>query len=293
MVKDAKQTGEESRADRNTDFGNIDKELGEIPKDRDLLEAGADHTLKAKDHKFRYLKNVLFVLLLAATGLALFAASFKGGQKIFMVYKTMVQDSSPEGAVRKGKETPSLPAERKVDKQGEGEIIKSGARESVPVKNGEPALDRTEKANPPILEKQFVPPVKIDEAPVAKTEKPAKAAKPKLAAPDADMPARNPSVKPAANEEKPAEHKKASAANISKTQKKYKVIVGSYSIKGNADILVGELKANHFTPMIVQTQTPKGELYRVIVGSYRSLGAAKKRIGELKKAGFQSFYILE
>ena len=106
-------------------------------------------------------------------------------------------------------------------------------------------------------------------APVAKVEKPVAAAEPEVTAP---------TVKPTA---------------ITSTLREYKVIAGSFSIKANADILMSQLKANNYEPMVVQANTPKGQFYRVIVGSYRSLSETKAKISELKKLGFQPFHIVE
>ena len=270
----------------------IDKELGDIQKDGDNIEVGPGDTLKAIDNKSKYLKNVLFVLLLAVIGLTLFGVSFKGGQKIFSFYKTMVKDSLQENVTKNSKEMPNVAADRKADEPVAGEI-KSGVKVSVPVKIVEPASDKIEKVINPIMEKNIIQPAKKDEVPMAKAERPAAAAKPKLTVPDVKPAATESIVKPATKEPKPVEKKKAAAAKAPKTHKEYKVIAGSFSIKANADILFGELKANNFEPMIVQAKTPKGQLYRVIVGSYRSLSVAKTKIGELKKLGFQSFIIVE
>jgi len=275
MANDEKETKE------TTGYDEIDKEIG------------LGETLKDRDNKLKYHKNVLFVLFLAVIGLTFFWVSFKGGQKIFIVYKTMVKDSVQENVTQNNKEIPNVAVDPKADGPVKGEV-KSGVKESVTVKIVEPASGQIEKVNTPVMEKNIVQPTKIDVSPVAKAERSAAVTEPETPVPDVKPAAIASTVKPATKVLKQvAKEKKAAAPKASGKHKEYKVIVGSFSIKANADSLIGQLKVNNYEPMVVQTKTPKGQLYRVIAGSYSSLSETKAKIGELRELGLQPFYIVE
>jgi cell division septation protein DedD len=350
-----------------------------------------------RDNKLKYLKKVLFVLLLVVIGLTLFWVSFKGGQKIF---ETIIKDSLQKN-ITNNKEMPNVAVDPKANGPVEGEV-KSGVKESVPVKIVEPASDQIEKVNNPVIEKDIVQPTKIDvspitkektevkpsvkrqlpqsakeevppsstpiptvtatetqstlilaevvnirsepnikskiisklkkgdrvlilsssgdwlnvklssgltgwifkaltkmvqsskmdASPVPKAERPAEASKLEITVPDVKPAVIASTIKPEIKVPKPVV-KKAVALKATRKYKEYKVIVGSFSIKANADSLVSQLKVNNCESMVVQAKTPKGQLYRVIAGSYSSLRETEAKIDELKELGFQSFYIVE
>lgn len=273
MVNDERPTDETNRYDE------IDTEidLDDIPEDR--------------SNTWRYLKNILFVLLLAVIGLTVIWASFKGGQKLFLVYKTTVKDSLQEEVVNKSK-MPGVAIAPKADGTLEGEV-KGGVKESDPEKIVEAASGLNEKIDNPLIEKNIVQPAKMDVAPVPKAERSDAAAKPEMTIPDVKQAAISPTVKPETRVSKPVAKKKTTAPKVAKKHKRYKVIVGSFSIKANADSLASRLIVNHYKPRIVLAKTPKGRLYRVVAGSYRSLGETKAKMGELKELGIQSFLIAE
>jgi len=99
---------------------------------------------KDRENKLKYLKNGLFVILLAVIGLTVFGVSFKIGEQIFLVYKIVVKDSLQENVTKQSKEIPNVAVVPKADQPVAGEA-KSGVKESVPVKIVEPASDRIEK----------------------------------------------------------------------------------------------------------------------------------------------------
>jgi hypothetical protein len=78
--------------------GDIDKEVGldDVLKDGDKIAVIHNDTPKDRSNKLKYLKNTLFVLLLAVVGLTVIGVSFKVGEKIFFAYKTMDKDSLQE-----------------------------------------------------------------------------------------------------------------------------------------------------------------------------------------------------
>jgi hypothetical protein len=92
----------------------------------------------------KYLKNGLFVILLAFIGLTVFGVSYKIGEQIFFVYKRVVKDSLPENVTKNSKEIPNVAVVPKADEPVAGEV-KSGVKESVPVKIVEPASGQIEK----------------------------------------------------------------------------------------------------------------------------------------------------
>jgi cell division protein FtsN len=255
----------------------------------DEIDEEIDYDDIAEDgnNKFKYLKKILYAVLLGVIGLSLLWGSFKVGQKIFNAYKPEVKDSLQKN-VSNHKEIPNAAIDPKADRQVEQEA-KSVITGSVPAKIVEPSSDQTEKNNP-VLEKDIVQRTKIDVTPVPKAESSASAIKTEMGVPDVKPAVIDSTVKADTKVKKPVAKKKAAVA---KTRKKYKVIVGSFSIKANADSLVSQLIVNHYEPIIVWAQTPKGQFYRVIAGSYRSLSEAKDKIGGLEKLGFQPFYIIE
>jgi cell division septation protein DedD len=255
----------------------------------DEIDEEIDYDDIAEDgnNKFKYLKKILYAVLLGVIGLSLLWGSFKVGQKIFMAYKPEVKDSLQKN-VSNHKEIPNAAIDPKADRQVEQEA-KSVITGSVPAKIVEPSSDQTEKNNP-VLEKDIVQRTKIDVTPVPKAESSASAIKTEMSVPDVKPAVIDSKVKAETKGQKPVAKKKAA---VIKTRKKYKVIVGSFSIKANADSLVSQLIVNHYEPMIVWAKTPKGQFYRVIAGSYRSLREAKTKIGGLQELGFQPFYIVE
>jgi len=252
-------------------------------------EIDPDDIAEDRNDKFKYIKTVLYALLLVIIGLALLWGSFKMGQKIFMSYKSTAKESLQKN-VADYREIPKVAIDPKADGPTEREA-KSGITESVPFRIGELSPDQLEKNNT-VLEKNTVERTKIDVTPAPKAESPAPATKADMSTPDFKPTVTDSTVKPKATVQKPVA-KKAAVTKEKKKHKQYKVIVGSFSIKANADGLVSQLTAHHYEPMIEWTKTPKGQLYRVIAGSYGSLGEAKAKIDGLEKLGFQSFFIVE
>jgi cell division septation protein DedD len=275
MANDEKEAKEKSVLDE------IDKEvgLGDIQKDRD-------------SKYLKYLKNVLFVLLPAVIVLTVFGVSFKIGEKISFVNKTKVKDFLQENVTQNSKELPAVAVVPEADQRVEGEVI-SGVKESSPVTKVEPASIQVEKVDKPVMEKNMVKPAQNVVAPIAKVEEPAVAVKPEVTAPVVKPAAIASTVKPAVEAPKPVAKQKAADAKKPETLKQYKVIVGSFSIRVNADNLISQLKAKNYEPIVVRTKTSKGQFYRVIVGSYRSFSETKTMMGELTQLGFQPFYIFE
>jgi cell division septation protein DedD len=272
--------------------GDIDKEVGldDVLKDGDKIAAIHNDTPKGSSNKLKYLRNTLFVLLLAVVGLTVIGVSFKVGEKIFFAYKTMDKDSLQGNVTQYSKKIPNV-AVPKTDEPVKGEV-KSEVKESAPVKIIESASGQVDKVSDLVIEKNMIQPTPKVVAPVVKTERPGVTAKPGITAQAVKPAAIASTVRPATNAPRAVAKKKA-AAKAPKTHKKYKVIVGSFSIKANADSLSSLLETKNYDPIIVQAMTPKGQLYRVIAGSYRSLRIAKTKMGELKELGFQSFYIFE
>jgi cell division septation protein DedD len=278
MANDEIGAREKSGYDKNIDFAGIDIDKavgpGDILKDVYDMEAGPGDTPKDSDHKVKYLKKALFVLLLAVIGFTVFGASLIIGEKIFLVYQSKDGDSSRNNVAENRME---LPAAAVI-------VPKVGIPESAPATIVKPASAKIEKGNNTVmLKEKGIQPAPKGEVPVAKAERPeASSAKPKITAPD---------VKPAVTP-KPAA-KKIAAAKAPKTHKEYKVMVGSFSTKAKADRLIGQLKAKNYEPIIVQAKTPKGQVYRVLAGSYRSLNVTKTKIGEIKGLGHRPFYVFE
>jgi cell division septation protein DedD len=253
-------------------------------------EIDPDDIVEDRNNKFKHMKTILYAVLLGVIGLTLLWGSFIVGQKIFMAYKSTAKDSLQKNAATH-KEMPKVAIDSKADRQVEQET-KSGIAVAVPAKIVEPSSDQTEK-NHPALEKDIVQRTKIDVTPVPKAESPAPAIKAEMTVPDVKPAVIDSTVKPETKVQKPVAKKKAAVTKTRKKHKQYKVIVGSFSTKANADSLVSQLIVNHYEPMIVWAKTPKGQFYRVIAGSYRSLSEAKAKGAGLEKLGFQPFYIVE
>ena len=115
----------------------------------------------------KYIKNVLSILLLAAIVLTVFGVSFKIGETIFFVYKTTVKDSLQKNITQNSKKMPDVAVVPKADEQVDREV-KSGVKESAPVKIVESASGQVEKVSNPVMEKNMVQPVQKVVAPVAK-----------------------------------------------------------------------------------------------------------------------------
>lgn len=63
----------------------------------------------------------------------------------------------------------------------------------------------------------------------------------------------------------------------------YKIQLGAFGSKANADALCAKVKSSGFTPSIIKV----GILYKVVVGSYAKETGAKTLLGKLKKAGYE------
>ena len=68
----------------------------------------------------------------------------------------------------------------------------------------------------------------------------------------------------------------------------YKVQVGAYSIKANADNLVNELKGKGYNPIVVTV----GGLYKVQVGAYSVRANADALVRELKSKGYDAIVVI-
>jgi cell division protein FtsN len=253
-------------------------------------EIDSDDIVKDRNNKFKHIKTILYALLLGVIGLSLLWGSFKVGQIIFIAYKPEVKGSLQKN-VSNHEEMPKVAIDPKADRKVEQEA-KSVTTGSVPAKIVEPSSDQTEK-NHPALEKDIVQRTKTDVTSVPKAESPAPAVKAEMSVPDVKPAVIDPIVKSETKVPKPVAKKKVAVKKARKKHKEYKVIVGSFSIKANADSLVSQLIVNNYEPVIVWAKTPKGQLYRVFAGSYRSLSEAKAKIGGLEELGFQPFYIVE
>lgn len=65
----------------------------------------------------------------------------------------------------------------------------------------------------------------------------------------------------------------------------YRVQVGAYKSKGNADVMLASLKNEGFSGFIVTA----GDIYRVQVGAFSSKDNAENMLAKLKKAGINGF----
>lgn len=254
-------------------------------------EIDFDDAIEDRSHKFKYLKKILYALLLIVMGLFVVWMSFKGCQKILTANKTTIDDSLQKN-VTNDKEMQNVAIDPKTGGLVEGKG-KSGSTESVSVTIVEPSSEQIEKKNNPVMEKSVVQPTKADLTPVPKADRSAANTIPEISVPDVKPEANAVTVKPETKVSKPVAKKKTTARKTASKRKVYKVIVGSFSIKANAVSLTSRLTVNNFKPKIVRAKTPKGQLYRVVAGSYRSLRETKAKIGELEKLGFKSFYLVE
>jgi cell division septation protein DedD len=238
---------------RKTDTG------GQKDKPR-LIKRRTDDIWEKRNHTLKHLNQILFVLFLTAVGLAFFGAGLLGGQKIFAAYKAAVKDAlqvdaspAPEAA---GSAALAVKPEIAVPK------VKTNAVDSAV----EPKADAARSAAAAVMAEIPMPNVKAEVT--------------------------APAVEPK-REGQQQVTKKAAVQKAPVKRKEYKVIVGSFSAKANADSLIGQLIRHEYEPSIVYAKTPEGPLYRVIAGSYRSLREAKARMGGLEELGFQSFTIAE
>jgi cell division protein FtsN len=297
MAGEKKGIKDESGHHESSDFGEIEKEigLGDLSIDENDMESGRGDTPKGRNHKLKHLKKVLFVLFLSVMALTVLGVSLILGKKIFSMYKAADRDIVQEDIARSGKEIPNVTLFPKADEPAKGaEDGKSGVQGPAPATTVRPVSDPIAKTDHPVLEKKMVQPAPDRMDSPARPDRPATAvAKPEATA-QADKPVTTAStVKPETKAPKPAAGKNAAVAKAPKTHREYQVIVGSFSIQANAEILSNQLKAHHYKPRVVLAETPKGKLYRVVAGSYRSLRVTKAKMAELKKLGFQSFFIVE
>ena len=297
MAGDKKGIKEESGHHESSDFGEIEKEigLGDLSIDENDMESGHGDTPKGRNHKLKHAKKVLFVIFLSVMALTVLGVSLILGKKIFSMYKAADKDIVREDVIRNHKEIPNATIFPKADEPAKGaQDGKSGVQGPAPATTVRPVSDPIAKTDHPVLEKKMVQPAPDMMDSPAKPDRPATA----VAKPEATTQAVKPvttvsTVKPETKAPKPAAKKNAAAVNAPKRHKEYKIIVGSFSIRANADILSNQLKAKNYKPSVVLAETPKGKLYRVIAGSYRSLRVTKAKMAELKKSGFQSFFIIE
>jgi cell division septation protein DedD len=244
-----------------------------------------------EDNKVSRFKNILSILLLAVIVFVVSGVSFKAGEEIYFTYKKTVKDSIQKDVPLNSKYRPVVDPVPKSDEASGEAIIE--VKESAPTIMIESFSGQVKKMDGPVTEKKMVLPVQKVVAPIARKEKPAASVNREETAPEVQPEAINSAVRPAIKERKPVAKRKVAAANKPETPKQYKIVAGSFSVKANADNLISQLEANHYEPLIVQAETPKGQLYRVTVGSYGSFSLIKTKIGELKKMGCQAFYIVE
>ena len=79
-------------------------------------------------------------------------------------------------------------------------------------------------------------------------------------------------------------NKKLTASTISKTI--YRVQVGAYTVKSNADKQLARVKKAGFTDAYI---TKVGNMYKIQVGAYTVKANADKQLAKVKKAGFSAF----
>ena len=69
----------------------------------------------------------------------------------------------------------------------------------------------------------------------------------------------------------------------------YRVVVGSFKIKSNAENMVNTMNSIGYDSFI-STESINGEIFnRVIVGSFKNKENANKRVKELNKLGYEAF----
>ena len=66
----------------------------------------------------------------------------------------------------------------------------------------------------------------------------------------------------------------------------YSVVVGSFSVKANAEALAGELSRKGYSPRIIQANTDKGLMYRVVAATYK-----EKREAAQARASLMDKYV--
>lgn len=91
-----------------------------------------------------------------------------------------------------------------------------------------------------------------------------------------------------AAEAKPQEEAKQPAA--AKPAKLYRVQVGAFTVKANAEAMVSSAKEAGFADAYIKKQ---GKLYRVQVGAFKVKDNAEAYLASAKKAGFADAYIVE
>ena len=79
-------------------------------------------------------------------------------------------------------------------------------------------------------------------------------------------------------------NKKLTASTVSKTI--YRVQVGAYTVKSNADKQLARVKKAGFTDAYI---TKVGNMYKIQVGAYTVKANADKQLAKVKKAGFSAF----
>ena len=79
-------------------------------------------------------------------------------------------------------------------------------------------------------------------------------------------------------------NKKLTASTISKTI--YRVQVGAYTVKSNADKQLARVKKAGFTDAYI---TKVGNMYKIQVGAYTVKANADQQLAKVKKAGFSAF----
>jgi cell division protein FtsN len=259
------------------------------------MESGRGDTPKGRNHKLKHAKKVLFVLFLSVMALTVLGVSLILGKKIFSMYQAADKDIVREDVVRNHKEIPNVAIVPTADEPAKGEKDeKSGVQGPAPATTVQSVSDPIAKTGHPVLEKKMVLPTPDRMNSPAKPDRPATAATKPEATAQAVKPVTTAStMKPETKAPKPAVGKNAAAVKAPKTHREYQVIVGSFSIQANAEILSNQLKAHHYKPRVVLAETPKGKLYRVVAGSYRSLRVTKTKMAELRKLGFQAFFIVE
>ena len=80
---------------------------------------------------------------------------------------------------------------------------------------------------------------------------------------------------------------KEQSNSISTKDKLYRVQVGAFSIKSNADKLANELKSNGYSTYVIKV----GNLYKVQVGAFSIRTNATKLANELKSKGYSTFIV--
>ena len=79
-------------------------------------------------------------------------------------------------------------------------------------------------------------------------------------------------------------NKKLTASTVSKAI--YRVQVGAYTVKSNADKQLARVKKAGFTDAYI---TKVGNMYKIQVGAYTVKAKADKQLAKVKKAGFSAF----